>query len=239
MKKWPWIPAAALLVMVFLLGGCGGGGTEGTEGPASVASSNTIMSAYQGTWIIAATNEQGALAGVGLFSIDSSGALTVIISGGFIVTGNVTDAGVLTFNATPPGGNVAATGNLLANDTGSGTWIQRNAAAVQIHSGTFQVWRANGSAYTGAWTVLIPNYGTGTATVDSNGVASGTIATTIGNITTIGVVTGTGLIIASWTYGSVTSLGNAPASGTASGSTANGTWTASDGNSGTWKATKN
>lgn len=233
MKKKIWIPAAALFIVTFLFGGCGGGSSDG--------SSVTIPSAYQGTWIVAAYNSGDVLGGVGLFSIDSTGALTVIQSGGIVVTGSVTEGGVLTFNASPPSGAVTSTGNLLTNDTGSGTWTQQGTG----NSGTFQVWRANGGAYAGTWALSVDSgtY-TGTVTVDSNGVINGTLDLPASlTATIIGVVTGTGTIITSWSYdpgtGSVTSLGDAPASGTASGSTASGNWADNEGNSGTWIATKN
>jgi hypothetical protein len=102
------------------------------------------------------------------------------------------------------------------------------------------MWRANGGAYAGTWDVNVTGgaSGSGVATVDANGIITGS-ATVGGVVTTLGgVVTGTGTVVVTWTVNTVTALASGPANGTITGSVASGSWQDDTGGSGTWTATK-
>lgn len=217
-----------MVALVSLLGGC-----DTYVGPVM------IPNAFWGTWMVAALDEQGGLVAISMFDVDQYGDIQIIESDVF-VTGGVTAAGVLTLEGTAVGTDVTAIGTMRNDDTGEGAWDQTD-GGLPVAAGTFLLWRANGSAYAGTWNVTVtgPVAGGGTVTVDQNGVGNGTLIVGGQDIAVRGVVTGAGLIVVAWSAGQGQYYyGTGPATGTATGSTADGTWQDSGGGGGTWTAVK-
>lgn len=219
-----------VVALVALLAGC-----DTYTAPVGVV----IPNVYQGTWMMAALDDEGQLVGVGMFRVDQFGQVHIVESEVY-VTGEVTQGGALTLEGTVDGDDLSATGTMNADDTGQGTWqVMEN--GVPRANGTFLIWRANGGAYAGVWDVTVSGAATGAGpvTVDANGVITGTATVEGQSISVFGVVTGDGTVVVAWTTLSGSAfVGRGPADGTASGATATGNWASSDGMTGTWTATK-
>ncbi len=217
-----------LLVMGLLLAGCG-------------SDSAGIPSKFQGNWMAAVFDTEENLIGGGMFTVDSQGGIHVNTVG-VIASGHVAADGKLTLTGQMPDSTFYGIGTLGDDDTGTGTWVQKE-GAIEVGSGTLMFWRANGGAYAGIWDVVISGAaaGAGSVVIDNNGVISGSVETSGSppiTTTVFGVVTGSGEVIVAWESSGQLFFGHGPATGVISGSTASGSWQSAGGLAGEWTATK-
>jgi hypothetical protein len=219
------------IAVVALLGGCGGGGNEVV----------VVPEALVGLW--GAVGFDNGNPGGGLFfEVQDDGDIVArdleARAAGLMSTAQVDGAviGRITNSngsfrvqfVSEDSTTVTATGTLGLDDTGQGTWRQGG------DEGTMELWRAN---WTQARTLAVnilggPQPGTATVAVGADGIVSGTV-TAMGTTTNAhGVVTGAGHVAAGTEMGDNFILieGDLTATGAA------GTWTMSDGTTGTWTA---
>ena len=228
---------AVLVVAIALVGlslcGCGGGDDDGAF---------VVPAEFVGTWAAVGYDPGGNPSGGGVFNVDDEGNIYLQEFDGAAVLGGVTTAqsGTLVGTITSESGSfriqmsedgttTTVTGDLDTDDTGSGTWRGGG------ESGPVDLWRANGTgtAYNLSINITGDATGTGNIAVGADGVVSGTV--TVGGTTydVHGVVTGDGQIAAGVNDEDIFVL----IEGTASSTSASGTWKNSDGSDGTWTAT--
>lgn len=204
----------------------------------------TIPSAYQGTWLIVAYDDQAQPEAGGLVNVASDGEVTAAeesqvataqASDDGDVEGDVNTEGELNLTADIDGVIYTLTGTLGTDDTGEGTWVGRENGTL-VNSGTFTACRANGAAWAGNWvgTTSGDMSGQGTAVVNGQGVILGEFGIGNGTAELVGVVNGQGDVLALWD-GSPMVV--APGSAT-SANEASGTWRSDTGLSGSWEATR-
>lgn len=231
MRTLAMVLAAAMVLGAALLCGCGGG-----------SSVIVVPEEFLGTWGAMAFQSNGHPLGGGILEVLPDGdimlqeisltsaGVTVLPARAGTLIGHVTSAhGHFSASVTAAGHTVILGGQLRTDDTGSGSWREGPA------NGALQLWRAN---HAGAFALDVvvsgPATGTGTITVDTAGVVTGSITVNGDRADVSGVVTNDGHIVAGWNgpdglfvliEGDVTLTG------------ATGTWDASEGIEGTWTAT--